>query len=259
MTRWKLTIEYHGGRYCGSQRQPDAPTVQGVIETAIENFCQQEIAVTFAGRTDAGVHARAQVAHLDLDYKTKKGQARDLTGFELSKAINAYMVEESVSVIDCVAVNTEFHARFGAKNKLYTYRIMNRPHGLAIDQGLAWWVKKKLDIEAMRKAAHYLIGEHDFSSFRDAECQAKSPIRSVDRFDIEAYEITGGQEILFHVEGQSFLHHQVRNMVGTLTHVGEGKWTPEDVKIALERKDRKIAGTNAPPDGLYLVKIDYSK
>ncbi len=257
MTRWKLTLEYHGAPYCGSQRQPDVPTVQGAVEAAVKEFCQQEVPVTFAGRTDAGVHARAQVAHLDLEYKTKKGDVRDLTGFELTKAINAHMIDEAVSVIDCVEVDSEFHARFSAHNKLYTYRVINRPYTLALDKGFAWWVKKPLDVEAMQKAANYLIGEHDFSSFRDAECQANSPIRSIDRFDIETKDVMNGQEILFHVEGQSFLHHQVRNMVGTLSLVGEGKWTPEDLESALEAKDRKLGGTNAPAHGLYLVRIDY--
>ena len=257
MTRWKLTIEYDGRPFCGFQRQPDELTVQGVIEQALEKFCQQEILITVAGRTDAGVHGTDQVAHFDLDYKDKDGNERSINGFEMAKAINAHMIDYPVSIIDCEKVDAEFHARFDAVNKLYKYRIINRPYGLALDQGLAWWFKKPLDVEAMKKAAQFFLGHHDFTTFRASECQAKSPIRTLDRFEIEAQNILNGQEITFYVEGRSFLHHQVRNMVGTLTLVGEGKWKPEDVKEALEAKDRTKGGPTAPSDGLYLVRIDY--
>ena len=245
-------IEYDGRPYAGSQRQPDRKTVQGELEKALTKFCQQEIKITAAGRTDAGVHAKAQVAHFDLDYGD-----RPLSGFDLAKALNAHLGSQPVSVIDAEKMDDNFHARFGALNKLYTYRIINRPYGLTLDQGFAWWVKRPLDIEAMRNAAQILIGEHDFTTFRDTECQAKSPVRTLDRLEIETIDILGGQEILIHACGRSFLHHQVRNMVGTLSLVGEGKWTKADVKVALEAKDRTAGGPTAPSDGLYLVKIDY--
>lgn len=252
MTRWKITIEYDGRNYAGFQRQPDIETVQGEIEKALYKFCQQDITITVAGRTDAGVHAKGQVAHFDLDYGD-----RSLNGFELAKAINAHLIPQPIAVIDAEKVSDDFHARFSATNKLYTYRIINRPYGLALDQGLAWWVKKPLDVIAMNDAAQILIGQHDFTTFRDSCCQAKSPVKTLDNLTIEATEILNGQEILFHVEGRSFLHHQVRNIVGTLSLVGEGKWTKDDVQRALEAKDRTAGGPTAPPDGLYLVRIGY--
>lgn len=259
MTRWKLTIEYNGAPYSGSQRQPDLPTVQGAVEKAVFDFCQQNIEVTFAGRTDAGVHARAQVAHFDLDYKHETGEPRALNGFQLAKALNAHlMVKESITIVGAVEVDDEFHSRFGAKQKQYTYRIISRPHILSLDKGYAWWVKQKLDIEAMRKSATCLIGEHDFTSFRDAECQAKSPIRSIDEINIETTPVLNGQEILIHVKGQAFLHHQVRNIAGSLCYVGKGKWQIDDMKKALDAKDRTKGGPTAPACGLYLHSIDYT-
>jgi tRNA pseudouridine38-40 synthase len=258
MTRWKITIEYDGRPYAGFQIQPDIETVQGEIEIALKKFCQQNISITVAGRTDSGVHAYGQVAHFDLDYKTPDGEDRPISGFELAKAINAHLTPQPIAVIDAQEVDDDFHARFGAKTKLYTYRIINRPYGLALDQGLAWWFKRPLDVAAMQEAAKVFIGHHNFTTFRDTCCQAKSPMRTVDNFNIETKEILNGQEILFHVTGRSFLHHQVRNMVGTLTLVGEGKWKVKDVQKALEAKDRTKGGPTAPSDGLFLVSIDYS-
>lgn len=257
MTRWMLTIEYDGRPYAGYQIQPDIATVQGEIEKAIYKFCQQKISITAAGRTDSGVHALAQIAHFDLEYKNADGSDRPLDGFGLAKAINAYLRPQPIVIVDAREVSEDFHARFGAKHKLYTYRIINRPYGLGLDQGRAWWRKTHLDVAAMQEAATVFIGRHDFTSFRDTECQAKSPIRTVDGIDIETHEILNGQEIIFHTRGMSFLHHQVRNMVGTLTLVGEGKWNANDVKNALDAKDRKAGGPTAPSDGLYLVKINY--
>jgi tRNA pseudouridine38-40 synthase len=253
-----LTIEYDGRSYAGYQIQPDIATVQGEIEKAIYKFCQQKISITAAGRTDAGVHALAQIAHFDLEYKNSDGSDRSLDGFGLAKAINAYLRPQPIVIVDAREVSEDFHARFGAKRKLYTYRIINRPYGLGLDQGRAWWRKTHLDVEAMQEAAKVFIGRHDFTSFRDTECQAKSPIRTVDGIDIETCNILNGQEIIFHTRGMSFLHHQVRNMVGTLTLVGEGKWSVNDVQIALDAKDRKAGGPTAPSDGLYLVSIDYN-
>jgi tRNA pseudouridine38-40 synthase len=254
MTRWKLTVEYDGRAFSGWQRQDHAPSVQQTIEEAITKFCQQEIRVHAAGRTDAGVHAWGQVAHFDLDYGD-----RPLTGYELAKALNAHIRLTPASVVAAEQVDDEFHARFSALNKLYTYRIVCRSSKIALDEGRAWHYKKPLDVDAMREGAKYLIGHHDFTTFRATECQAKTPMRTLHRLDIEAqpYDSHGGVELRIHAEGRSFLHHQVRNMVGTLTLVGEGKWKPEDIKTALEAKDRTKGGVTCPPDGLYLVRIDY--
>jgi tRNA pseudouridine38-40 synthase len=224
------------------------PSVQGAIEQAIYKFCQQEIRLHVAGRTDAGVHARGQVAHMDLDYGD-----RPLTGPDLAKAISAHLRGQPIVILKAEEVAEEFHARFSAKNKLYVYRIINRPSALAIDNGLVWQVYRPLDEKAMHEAAQLLLGHHDFTTFRASECQAKSPMKTLDRLDV----IRDGEEIRFEVEGRSFLHHQVRNMVGTLVLVGEGKWAPNDVKTALEAKDRTRGGITCPPDGLYLVRIDY--
>ncbi len=257
MTRWKITIEYDGRPYAGFQIQPDIDTVQGEIEKAIFKFCQQKISITVAGRTDAGVHAYGQIAHFDLDYVTEDGDQRELSAFQLCKAINAHLVPQPIVILSAEKVSDDFHARFGAKQKHYLYRIINRPHGLGIDKGFAWWCKKSLSVDLMREGAKHLIGQHDFSTFRDSNCQAKSPVRTVDDLQIETKEVTGGQEIIFHAYGKSFIHHQVRNIVGTLTLVGEKKWTPDDVRIALEAKDRTKGGPTAPANGLYLKSIDF--
>ena len=262
MKRWKITIEYKGTDYAGWQRQKDVPSVQGAIERALKKFCQKNIEIYAAGRTDAGVHARGQVAHFDLEYGD-----RALTGYNLAKAINAHLRPQAISVIKAEEIQYEksenpdevFHARFSAKNKLYLYRIINRPGFLAIEQGLAWQIKQPLDTKAMHDAAQILIGKHDFSSFRDAQCQSRSPVKTLDRLDIttRAYDECGGMEILFEAEGLSFLHHQVRNIVGTLTLIGKEKWTKDDLKTALAAKNRQKAGPTAPADGLYLMRVDY--
>lgn len=254
LKRWKLVIEYNGTDYAGFQRQDNVTTVQGVLESALYNFCQKDIKITVAGRTDAGVHAFGQVAHLDLDYGD-----REISGFELAKAINAHMVDHPISVIDVQEVSEDFHARFGAKTKLYAYKILNRPHRPALQKDLAWWIKRPLNIEKMRTATSHLLGKHDFSTFRAAECQANSPIRTIDNIEISSTKILGGYDINIAVTGKSFLHHQVRNIVGTLSLVGEGKWQPDDVKAALKAKDRKVGGPTAPASGLYLVNIDYDE
>lgn len=251
-TRWKLTIEYKGTNYAGWQRQDNAPSVQQAIEEAICKFCQQEAVLSAAGRTDAGVHAFGQVAHVDLaDF------SKPMEEFEVAKAINAHLRPQPISVTKAEIVDENFHARFAAKNKLYRYRIINRGAFPAIEAGLAWHVKKPLDVKAMHKAAQFLIGHHDFTTFRHTECQAKSPMKTLDRLDVTAKEYAGGQEIIIEAESKSFLHHQVRNMAGTLSLVGEGKWKPGDVKTALAAKDRTRGGPTAPAEGLYLIKIDY--
>jgi tRNA pseudouridine38-40 synthase len=255
MTRWKLTIEYVGTNYSGWQRQEEGvPSVQAAIEAAIKKFCQQDITIHVAGRTDAGVHAKGQVAHFDLDYGTRK-----LEGFDLMKALNAHLKPQPVGIIKAEIVPDDFHARFNAKNKLYQYRILNRSAFPTFEQGLVWHFKRPLDVSAMKEAAKHLLGHHDFTTFRDSECQAKSPDRTLDRLEItdKDYDESGGREILIEAEARSFLHHMMRNIAGTLVMVGEGKWKPGDVKTALEARDRTRGGPTAPPDGLTLVRVDY--
>lgn len=254
LTRYKFTIEYKGTDYSGWQRQPDQMTVQQAIEEAIKGFSNQDVKLVVAGRTDAGVHALGQVAHVDMAPFSKP-----MKPFEISKAINAHLRPQPISIINTETVDDDFHARYGAKNKLYRYRIVNRYGLLALDQGFVWQFKRKLNIEAMNEAAQVLIGQHDFTTFRDSECQAKNAVRTLDRLDVSvrAYDDHNGREIWIEAEGMSFLHHMVRNIVGTLTLVGEGKWSAEDVRTALEAKSRAAGGPTAPSDGLYMVRIDY--
>ncbi len=256
MTRWKLTIEYKGTDYAGWQRQKDDPSVQQAIEEALYGFCQKDIRLHAAGRTDSGVHATGQVAHFDLDYGD-----RPLTGRDLAKALNAHLREDSVSVIKAEQVDSEFHARFHAVNKRYLYRILQRSAAPTIDNGLVWHFVRPLDPDAMKDAAEVLLGHHDFTSFRASECQAKSPVKTLERLDVQwfDYDEHGGTEIRIYAEARSFLHHQVRNMVGTLTLVGEHKWTRHDVQEALEAKAREAGGPTAPPEGLYLEQVFYDE
>lgn len=251
--RWKLTIEYDGRAYAGWQRQKHQISVQEVVETALFGFCQQKITLHVAGRTDAGVHASGQVAHFDLDY------GRPLDGFDLAKALNAHLRSETVSVIEAVPVPDTFSARYDALNKLYTYRILNRSAPPALEQGRLWHVRQPLNVDAMREASPVLLGKHDFSTFRAAECQAKSPIRTLDRLEVERipYDRAGGIELRIHAEARSFLHHQVRNIVGSLVLVGKGRWSAQDLKAALDARDRTKGGPTCPSDGLSLVRIDY--
>ncbi len=257
MQRWKLIIEYNGAPFSGWQRQEAGiASVQQAIEEAIFKFCQQDVRLHVAGRTDAGVHARGQVAHFDLDYGDRK-----LEGFDLAKALNAHLKPLPVAIIRAEKVAEDFHARYGAKNKLYRYRIIARSAPSVLENGLVWHIRKNLDVAVMHEAAQYLLGHHDFTTFRDSQCQAKSPMKTLDRLDVIArdYDGHGGSEIIIETEGRSFLHHQVRNMVGSLSLVGEGKWKPIDVKTALEACNREAGGPTAPPDGLYLVRIDYDR
>jgi tRNA pseudouridine38-40 synthase len=255
MQRWKLTLEYDGTQYAGWQRQGDQPhTVQQRVEEALTAFCQQAIPIQAAGRTDAGVHAAGQVVHFDLDYG-----ARPLSAHTLLCALNAHLRPQPVAVIAAERVAADFHARFMAVNKLYRYRIITRPAPPVLDSQTAWHYFKPLDTPAMQRGARHLLGSHDFSTFRARECQAEHPIRTLDRLDITAspYDPYGAQDIVVEVEAKSFLHHQVRNIVGTLALVGAGKWTPDDVTTALAARDRARGGPTAPACGLTLVRVDY--
>ncbi len=252
--RYKITIEYNGTNLLGWQRQLDGPSVQEYLETALGRLARTDttstnrfIEVQGAGRTDAGVHALAQVAHFDLK--------RDIADWKLRDALNFHLrdLEAPVVVLDVEAVPDDFNARFSALGRGYIYRILNRRAPSVLEKDRVWWVPVELDVEKMRQAAQFLLGHHDFSSFRAAACQAKSPIKTLDKLDIS----TRGDEIVFEVEARSFLHHQVRNMVGTLKLVGDGHLKPEDISKILEAKDRKAAGPTAPACGLYLSKVWY--
>jgi tRNA pseudouridine38-40 synthase len=245
MQRYRLLIEYDGRPFCGWQRQAEDLTVQGAVEAAFFKFSGERAIVQGAGRTDSGVHARGQVAHIDLEksWSTDKVQG----------AVNQHLQPLPVSILNVEKVTGEFHARFSALRRHYVYRIINRRGPLTIERGFAWHMKRRLDEKKMAEAAQYLVGPHDFSTFRDAECQAESPVRNLDRFDI----FRSGDRIECHVSAQSFLHRQVRSMVGSLENVGSGKWTAQDLKAALDAKDRKECGPVAPPDGLFLVRVDY--
>jgi tRNA pseudouridine38-40 synthase len=254
LQRYKMIVEYRGTDYFGWQRQDSLPSIQQAIEDAIEKFSHQKLTIQAAGRTDAGVHARGQVFHADFEPLKKP-----LNDFQIAKAINAHLRPAPISILRAERVSDDFHARFSASNKLYRYRIITRPAPLTIEQGQAWLFYRPLNAAAMHEAAQVFIGQHDFTSFRDSECQAKSPIRTIDRVDVTArpYDECGGMEIQIEAEAQSFLHHQIRNFAGTLQLVGEGKWIKADVQNALNARDRKAAGPTAPAEGLYLMRIDY--
>jgi tRNA pseudouridine38-40 synthase len=245
MTRYKLTLEYDGGGFVGWQRQENGPSVQEALEKAVAAFCGETVTSFAAGRTDAGVHALGQVVHVDLAKETTADTVRDALNFHLKPA--------PVAVLKAEVVGEEFHARFSAKARLYRYRIVNRRPPLALDRGRAWLVGGELDAAAMQDAARALVGHHDFTSFRATLCQAKSPVKTLDVLAVQR----DGENILVEARAQSFLHHQVRNMVGTLKLVGEGKWTRADVAAALAARNRSAAGPTAPPDGLYLTEVWY--
>lgn len=257
MQRWKLTLEYDGRTFNGWQRQaePHVVTVQGCVEETVYKFCQQNITVHVAGRTDAGVHAQGQVCHFDLDYGD-----RALDGFTLAKALNALIRPHKIVVLHAEKASDDFHARFSAINKLYRYQILCRPAPPALLDGRVWHIFRALDVEAMRAGASHLIGYHDFSSFRSTFCQAKTPMRTLDaiRFSQAPIDSCGGALVVMETESRSFLHHQVRNMIGTLAQVGMGKMAPDDVRDILSARSRDAAGPTAPPDGLSLVRIDYA-
>ena len=245
MPRYKLTIEYDGRPFHGWQRQKDGASVQAALEQAVHDFSGETVTVQGAGRTDAGVHAIGQVAHLDLE--------KDVTLESLQNAINYHLRPKPIAVIHAVQVTDGFHARFSATRREYLYRMINRRAPLVLDAGRAWHLPGMIEAEVMHEAAQRLIGKHDFTSFRSSACQAKSPVKTLDRVAV----IRKGEEIRVSLSARSFLHHQVRNIVGTLKLVGEHKWQIDKVEQALEAKSRSAAGPTAPADGLYLTKIDY--
>jgi tRNA pseudouridine38-40 synthase len=247
MPRFRLDIEYDGLPYAGWQRQADQPSVQQAVEEAIEKFCGEEVSLRGAGRTDAGVHATGQVAHVDLIKAWPGDTVRD--------ALNAHLVQAGarVSIVTAMATSEDFDARFSAIARHYVYRIINRRAPPALDKGKVWWVPKRLDADAMQAAAQMLLGRHDFTTFRSSQCQASSPLRTLDRLDVERI----GEIIEIRASARSFLHNQVRSMVGSLKRVGEGAWTGKDLKAALDARSRAACGQVAPPDGLFLVKVDY--
>lgn len=245
MPRYKLTIEYDGRPFVGWQRQSNGPSIQQCLEEAVQGFTGEVATVHGAGRTDAGVHATGQVAHVDLTRPFPADTVRD--------AINAHLRPEPVAVLTAVAVPDVFEARFSAIERRYRYRIVNRRAPLTFDQGLAWHLRYPLDVPAMTAAAADLVGRHDFSSFRAKDCQAKSPVKTLDVLEVTA----SGPEILVIAHARSFLHHQVRNMVGTLVEIGRGKRPPDAIPAILAARHRAAAGPTCPPDGLTLTAVGY--
>ena len=247
MARWKLTLEYDGRPFAGWQRQePGVPSVQQALEEAVFAFCAERVTVHGAGRTDAGVHARGQVAHLDL--------ARDWSEKTVRDAINAHLRPAPVAVLRAEPVADGFDARFGAVRRAYRYQIVNRRAPLTVDAGLAWHVHVPLDAAVMQDGARHLLGKHDFTTFRAAQCQAKSPLRTLDEIAVTR----DGERIVIDVAARSFLHSQVRAFAGSLKLVGEGRWAPDEIAAILAAQDRSRCGPVAPPDGLYLMQVDYA-
>ena len=245
MARYKILLEYDGSGFVGWQRQDNGFSVQQAVEEAIERFSGQSVKVFGAGRTDSGVHALGQVAHFDLD--------KEQTPDTVRKALNFHLKPAAVAVLEAATVDDDFDARLSAKSRSYVYRITNRRSPLTLERGFSWWVPVPLDADAMDDAAKGLIGKHDFTTFRATHCQATSPVKTLDSLEVSRK----GAVIEFDVRARSFLHHQVRNFVGTLKLVGEGKWTAADVTQALAQKKRAAAGPTAPAEGLYLVEVIY--
>lgn len=247
MPRYRLVIEYDGQPFLGWQIQATGPSVQGVLTAAVAAFSGEQVTVYGAGRTDAGVHALGQVAHLDLVRDWRPDRVRD--------ALNAQLRPHPVAVLSVETASESFDARFSAIRRHYLYRIVNRRADLALDRGRAWRLPARLDAAAMQAAAQRLVGRHDFTTFRSADCQARSPQKTLDRLAVER----DGDEIRIAASARSFLHHQVRSMVGSLTCVGTGKWSVDDMAAALAARSRSACGAVAPPEGLYLVKVDYAE
>ncbi|MFL6689512.1 MAG: tRNA pseudouridine(38-40) synthase TruA [Alphaproteobacteria bacterium] len=245
MPRYRLTVEYDGGPFAGWQRQENGPSVQATLEDAIFALSSERVRIIGAGRTDSGVHAVGQVAHFDLDKAFAADRVRD--------ALNYHVKPAPISVINAEVVAAEFHARFSATARHYRYRILCRRAPPALERGKVWHLMRDLDIGAMQVAAKVFVGKHDFTTFRSGECQAKSPVKTLDRLDLSS----AGDEIHISAQARSFLHNQVRSMVGSLILVGEGKWTPYELDAALQAKNRARCGPVAPPEGLYLIRVDY--
>lgn len=245
MSRYKIIIEYDGTNYCGWQKQPRLPSIQGKLEDAIKAFSQIHAPVQGSSRTDTGVHALAQVAHFDLDTKLESGK--------ILRAMNFYLKEEAISVLDCEEVSEEFHARFSAKKRYYKYIITNRLPPLSIDINRSCHVIEKLDVKKMQKAAKLLEGTHDFSNFRASMCQAHSPIKKVDYINIHQE----GEKITLEISASSFLHNMVRNIVGALRMVGKGKWTNDTIIKLRDLKEKNMQKFTSSPSGLYFIKVDY--
>lgn len=245
MTRWKITIEYDGGPFVGWQRQAEGVSVQGSVEAAIEKFSQEKATLYGAGRTDSGVHALAQVAHFEITKEVGADTVRDALNFHL-KAL-------PIAILSAEVVDNTFNARVSATARHYRYRILNRRSPAALLIGRVWHLPQSLNVEAMHDAAQLLVGHHDFTSFRATSCQSKSPLKTLDRLTVTR----NADEIIIEASARSFLHHQMRNFVGTLKLVGDGKWSRQDVKEALNAKHRAAAGPTAPSDGLYLLRVDY--
>jgi len=245
VTRWRLTIEYDGGPFMGWQRQDHGPSIQQTLEEALERMIGEQTQVLAAGRTDAGVHALAMSAHVDV--------MKSLTPHRLREGLNALVRPHPISVLEVEPVADDWHARFSCVGRRYLYRILNRRAPPALDTGRVWNIPVTLDIVAMREGAAHLIGRHDFTTFRSAQCQSDSPVKTLDELDVQK----AGEEIHVTAAARSFLHHQVRSMVGCLALVGRGQWSPEDMRKALEARDRSALGFNAPPHGLYFVEALY--
>jgi len=249
MPRYALKIEYHGAPFSGWQRQKEHASVQQAIETALGKLEPGAGAIAAAGRTDAGVHALAQVAHCDLH--------KDWDGFRLSEALNYHLKPDPIAIVDAAMVGDDFHARFGARERRYLFRLVCRRAPVTLEKGLVWQVPHDLDTGAMRKAAAHLVGQHDFTTFRSTDCQAKSPVKTLDALDISRIEHDHGSEIQFRLRARSFLHNQVRSIVGSLERVGSNAWAPIDIQKALRAKDRAACGPVCPPQGLYLDGVSY--
>jgi tRNA pseudouridine38-40 synthase len=245
MTRFALTLEFDGGPFMGLQRQPHGPTIQQSVEAAVLAITGETTSMHAAGRTDAGVHALAMRAHLDI--------AKPIAPFRLMEALNAVLRPAPIAVLSCEAKPDDWHARFSCTGRRYEYRIVNRRAPLTVDRGKAWLVSRPLDFEVMQAAAQTLVGSHDFTTFRSVHCQSKSPVKTLDRLDVRRE----GEAVLIEAAARSFLHHQVRSMVGCLVLVGLGRWAPERIAEALAARDRTELGLNAPPDGLYFVSASY--
>lgn len=249
MPRFALKIEYDGQKFYGWQRQNELPTVQGKIEQALARLEPDLSSISAAGRTDAGVHALGQVAHCDLikDWQTNR----------LMSALNFHLKPSKISIIDCALVKPDWHARFSAISREYLFRLVRRASPVTHDAGLVWQTKHQLDLDAMRAGALQLLGTHDFTTFRSTMCQAKSPIKTLDAISITEWDYPGGTEVKFQIRARSFLHNQVRSIVGTLERVGSHAWQPSKIGEALRAKDRSACGPVCPPDGLYLVNVSY--